>query len=565
MSWFGGLFHAVSHAFHRAFRRVSSFVHRAFHRVRKAVSHFVGSFHRHVRRVSHHMKRAYHRVSNWVHHAWHHARKAYHHIRHSIGKAVHSAWHRVRHWYHSFHRHASHPAHTIHRMVHGVPSFVRKHPWVVPAVLIPVAAIPTVVTYIAPNTPTQPHVSNVPATNYPGTYAHAMPSTASSADSPFNPVSGDKDGFWKVLMGLAMGIGSAGLVYLWNKHSYVGISTAYAATEQDVVNQKQEQPELNLDLDPYHWYLRGRGVLSDARKKLTNDFPEWRMKIMKKNAEELLKTHSEMKPVVDISLKIDEIDTEAKVGVGEFVLDIADLVYTAMWSSPISPFGTYILQKNAIVTSSSIEQVFQNPELIKKAIDDQIEYVKEHPIREGVHYAAWILLTIITAGAGAEAEGAEAGTELEDTLAGTVERETTNEMTGLSRTAAGTEVAGDDMAGVEGSEALAGTEIGGGAKAEIASYIDPKGREVKLYVGTETKGFTHIKLRHGEDFRKAFGISEDDIPTVLDDAFKKGKIINEFTKNGKPTAILESTYQDKKVRVIYNYVTGEIITAHPMD
>ncbi len=591
--WFRSIAHAVRHAFHRAFHRayrvfhgVTSFFRHAASRARHVVSAFRGFYH-HVR----------HKIHNAFHHAFNRIRSYTHAFVSHIHKAVHNmvngirrAGRRISHWFHRtahnisrsvgrFYHNArnlvssavSHVRNYVHRIVHHfkhIPKhipvrstgrFIRHNPWVVPAVATVLIGAAVVGSGVGVH---GLHGVNGPNTPSPG----IVPNVGSpfAGMNVFNPITGNKDNLFWFLMGMpTLSLGAAG-VYLWKKYRHMEIvPSAYTTVTSGTENYEQKMKDtsqLNAHLDPYYWYLKGKKALIEAREKWTEKFPEWYMGGVRKNANELTELNPQLKPFSDFSLKITETNVEAVVGIGEFFFDLSDLAYTAVWMNPTNPVDQYVMAKNSMAMSASIRQVIQNPSSIGKAIENQVGYITKHPVREGVHYAFWVLLSIATMGAGAEGEGAEVEEAGAETEAATGATEGTIVGTSAEGTEAGAETGETSEAtGVDSTDSIVTPH-----NDIISEYTDPKGRVVRLYKGTETKGFTHIKARHGEDFERAFGVSKDEIPKVLNDAFKKGKIVREFIKSGKPTAILDYKYKDKTIRIIYNYATGEIITAYPL-
>ncbi len=89
------------------------------------------------------------------------------------------------------------------------------------------------------------------------------------------------------------------------------------------------------------------------------------------------------------------------------------------------------------------------------------------------------------------------------------------------------------------------------------------GRIMWLEKGNETAGLTHIISRHCDDFKRAFGLNEEQIPKFLYDVVIKGSIVKEIiSKNGTGIDIIYD-YQGKYFTFVGAGSNGFIVTAFP--
>ncbi|MGB4985000.1 MAG: hypothetical protein WBO70_04435 [Erysipelotrichaceae bacterium] len=90
---------------------------------------------------------------------------------------------------------------------------------------------------------------------------------------------------------------------------------------------------------------------------------------------------------------------------------------------------------------------------------------------------------------------------------------------------------------------------------------DSKGRLLWLEIGDESKGLTHIIDSHESDFRKALGVSKNEIPSYLKKVIEEGTVVKNTFKNNGYESIFE---YDSKYYVISGIgLNGFIISMYP--
>lgn len=92
---------------------------------------------------------------------------------------------------------------------------------------------------------------------------------------------------------------------------------------------------------------------------------------------------------------------------------------------------------------------------------------------------------------------------------------------------------------------------------------DSSGQTIWLESGNSFAGFKHIIERHGNDFKKAFDINSEQIPSKIKKVITNGKIIN--TSENKIGYTKVYKYKSKYYLVTGIGYNGFIVSAYPYD
>lgn len=96
---------------------------------------------------------------------------------------------------------------------------------------------------------------------------------------------------------------------------------------------------------------------------------------------------------------------------------------------------------------------------------------------------------------------------------------------------------------------------------------DKTNQMIWLEKGNINSGLLHIIKNHKDNFKKAFNISENEIPNFLKNVMTNSKIVSSKTKiiNGKQGYERKYEYNDKYIIVSGIGTNGFIVTAYPRE
>lgn len=96
---------------------------------------------------------------------------------------------------------------------------------------------------------------------------------------------------------------------------------------------------------------------------------------------------------------------------------------------------------------------------------------------------------------------------------------------------------------------------------------DKTNQMIWLEKGNNNSGLLHIVKNQKDNFKKAFNISENEIPNFLKNVMTNSKIVSNKTKiiNGKQGYERKYEYNDKYIIVSGIGINGFIVTAYPRE
>jgi hypothetical protein len=96
---------------------------------------------------------------------------------------------------------------------------------------------------------------------------------------------------------------------------------------------------------------------------------------------------------------------------------------------------------------------------------------------------------------------------------------------------------------------------------------DRSGQIIWLETGNEMAGLTHIVSRHADDYKKAFGIENADIPEFLEKVISDGELLssNIVAKAGRKGYQKIYDYNGRHCIISGIGTNGYIVTAYPAE
>jgi hypothetical protein len=92
---------------------------------------------------------------------------------------------------------------------------------------------------------------------------------------------------------------------------------------------------------------------------------------------------------------------------------------------------------------------------------------------------------------------------------------------------------------------------------------DESGQTIWLETGSSLAGLKHIIARHEKDFKKAYNVSKEQIPTHIKNVITKGKLIDKTDSGVGYTKVYK--YKSKYYLVTGIGYNGFIVSAYPYD